>query len=78
MGPQVAKELENHLGVSDKTLAEFVIELSNECKDSAGFAKVRGGNGAAEARRGDVLGVSRPKWSSGAAIPPLDLSFRRS
>ena len=31
---KVSKELENHLGVADKTLSEFVISLAEESADA--------------------------------------------
>jgi hypothetical protein len=34
-------ELENHLGIADKTLAEFVIELASGRKTSKEYALVR-------------------------------------
>ena len=39
LSTQVAKELESHLGVSDKDLAEFIIELSKSSSDAADFGR---------------------------------------
>ncbi len=36
-------ELENHLHISEKTLAEYIIELSKGRRSSRDFAEVRGG-----------------------------------
>lgn len=41
-GPLVRAELENHLHISEKTLAEFIIELSKGRRSSREFAEVRG------------------------------------
>ena len=40
--PVVHAELENHLHISEKTLAEFIIELSKGRRSSREFAEVRG------------------------------------
>ena len=34
-------ELENHLGISEKTLAEFIIELSNDRRTAKDFGQAR-------------------------------------
>jgi len=39
--PAVRAELENHLHISEKTLAEFIIELSKGRRTSRDFAEVR-------------------------------------
>ena len=36
---KVTSELHNHLGMSDKTLAEFIIDQHISAKDAAGFRK---------------------------------------
>lgn len=38
---KVTAELENHLNIADKTLAEFVIELAKEQSNVDAFKKVR-------------------------------------
>ena len=43
---KVSKELENHLGVADKTLSEFVISLAEESADAEGFKTALAGVGA--------------------------------
>jgi hypothetical protein len=40
---KVTAELENHLNIADKTLAEFVIELAKDQKNVDAFNKVRRG-----------------------------------
>ena len=39
--PSSPPELENHLGVSDKTMAEFVIDLAKDKKTGTEFGEVR-------------------------------------
>jgi len=36
---KVCNELENHLGISDKTLAEFIIDLADQNSEQVSFAK---------------------------------------
>jgi ATP-dependent RNA helicase DHX8/PRP22 len=43
---KVCVELENHLGIKDKTLAEFVIDLAEGCTSSRQFFDELGKNGA--------------------------------
>ena len=43
---KVSQELDNHLGVSDRTLAEFVIELANDSRDASAFGVALKENGA--------------------------------
>lgn len=43
---KVTTELDNHLGVGDKTLAEFVIALSEGCATPAAFHSALAANGA--------------------------------
>ena len=44
---KVAQELDNHLGVSDKVLAEFIIDLADKNSKAARFHEVLEENGAA-------------------------------
>lgn len=46
MSGPAAAELENHLGISEKTLAEFIVDLAKGCKDTASFKKTLSSNGA--------------------------------
>ena len=43
---KVSQELDNHLGVADRTLAEFVIELAGGCGDAKAFHGALAENGA--------------------------------
>ncbi|KAK2080151.1 hypothetical protein QBZ16_000004 [Prototheca wickerhamii] len=43
---KVTTELENHLGVGDKTLSEFIIETSRPQRDAAGFKAALSAQGA--------------------------------
>ena len=43
---KVTKELENHLGIADKTLSEFVIALTDENDTPVTFRKALGAVGA--------------------------------
>jgi ATP-dependent RNA helicase DHX8/PRP22 len=43
---KVCTELDNHLGLSDKTLAEFIIHLAKENSDPKAFQKALADNGA--------------------------------
>lgn len=36
---KVTQELENHIGIKDKTLAEFIIDLAKECNNEKQFIK---------------------------------------
>ncbi len=44
--PQVCTELENHVGVGDKTLAEFIINLADENEGLPAFQRALESNGA--------------------------------
>ena len=52
---QVCTELENHVGVGDKTLAEFIINLAGQCSLVSG--KERRGQDAGERAREQAAGV---------------------
>ncbi len=43
---QICTELENHLGIGDKTLAEFIIDLADGHDSPASFSKTLADNGA--------------------------------
>lgn len=43
---KVAQELDNHLGISDKTLAEFIIDLADQHGDAGAFHSALQENGA--------------------------------
>jgi ATP-dependent RNA helicase DHX8/PRP22 len=43
---KVCSTLENHVGFSDKTLAEFIIHLTKDCKDLKSFQSILAENGA--------------------------------
>eukprot|EP00291_Cryptomonas_curvata_P008203 CAMPEP_0172190876 /NCGR_PEP_ID=MMETSP1050-20130122/23365_1 /TAXON_ID=233186 /ORGANISM="Cryptomonas curvata, Strain CCAP979/52" /LENGTH=87 /DNA_ID=CAMNT_0012865815 /DNA_START=133 /DNA_END=392 /DNA_ORIENTATION=- len=43
---KVCSELENHVGVGDKTLAEFIIELTDQNPTLPGFIRALERNGA--------------------------------
>eukprot|EP00965_Chrysotila_dentata_P110270 3643554-Pleurochrysis_carterae.AAC.2 len=43
---KVCKELDNHLGISDKTLAEFIIDLAKQNPELSAFRKALDENGA--------------------------------
>ena len=47
---KVAQELDNHLGVSDKVLAEFIIDLADNHGDADGFHMALEQNGAEVAK----------------------------
>eukprot|EP00891_Asterochloris_glomerata_P002796 jgi/Astpho2/2796/Aster-00965 len=79
MSGPAAAELENHLGISEKTLAEFIVDLAKGCKDTASFKKTLSSNGAEipdggapAAKKGPTV-VARPD----AAIPGLAVQDTR-
>ena len=43
---KVCKELDNHLGISDKTLAEFIIDLAKKNPELPAFRAALAENGA--------------------------------
>jgi len=43
---KVCTELDNHLGIADKTLAEFIIDLADKSTTAEAFAKALDENGA--------------------------------
>ena len=47
---KVAQELDNHLGISDKTLAEFIIDLADTHGEPAAFHTALVENGAEVAK----------------------------
>jgi len=69
---KVTKELENHLGVGDKTLAEFVISLAEEHKTADAFREALSAVGAdvsdgfAESLLGVISRGGKPSSSSAA------------
>ena len=70
---KICKETENHLGMADKTLAEFIVDLALQAKDLPEFSQLLTEKGAkAEAEFYMINGRS----STYTSLAPGDLYYK--